>query len=57
MTENELNNGGCVCGAIRYKVCGLPVMVEYCHCYDCRKSGGSAVTVFCWPQERRIRNH
>ena len=45
MTENELYKGGCSCGAIRYGVCGPPVMVEYCHCNDCRKSSGSAVSV------------
>ncbi len=46
MTEDKLYFGGCFCDAIRYQVCGPPVMVEYCHCGDCRKSGGSAVTVF-----------
>ncbi len=46
MTEIELFKGGCRCGGIRYQVSGPPVMVEYCHCVSCRKSGGSAVTVF-----------
>jgi len=45
MTERELFNGGCRCGAIRYRVSGPPVMVEYCHCDSCRRSSGSAVTV------------
>ncbi|MDH3692791.1 MAG: GFA family protein [Gammaproteobacteria bacterium] len=45
MTEKKLYNGGCGCGAIRYQVYGPPVMVEYCHCDDCRESSGSAVTV------------
>jgi len=45
MTETKLFNGGCICGAIRYKACGSPVMVAYCHCDDCRKSGGSVVAV------------
>ena len=45
MTERELYNGGCRCGAIRYRVSGPPVMVEYCHCNSCRRSSGSAVTV------------
>ena len=46
MTENQQFNGACFCGEVRYQVRGFPVMVEYCHCDDCRKSGGSAVTVF-----------
>ena len=45
MTERELFNGGCRCGAIRYRVSGPPVMVEYCHCDSCRRSSGSAVSV------------
>ena len=44
MSEAELYKGGCHCGAIRYQVSGPTVMVEYCHCDDCRKSMGSAVS-------------
>ena len=45
MTERELYNGECRCGAIRYRVSGPPVMVEYCHCQSCRRSSGSAVSI------------
>lgn len=45
MNEKELYNGGCACNEIRYNVSGPPAMVAYCHCYDCRKSSGSAVSV------------
>jgi hypothetical protein len=43
MAIDEMFSGGCACGDIRYRVSGPPVMVEYCHCDDCRKSSGSAV--------------
>ncbi|MBN8829719.1 MAG: GFA family protein [Sphingomonadales bacterium] len=33
--------GGCQCGAVRYKVTGDPVYVALCHCADCRKSAGA----------------
>jgi hypothetical protein len=36
--------GGCQCGAIRYKVTGEPVYVALCHCDDCRKSSGAPMT-------------
>ena len=34
--------GGCLCGAIRYEVKGVPVRTAICHCDDCRKATGSA---------------
>ncbi len=45
MTESKDYEGGCRCRAIRYRVSGPPVMVEYCHCDSCRKSCGSVVSV------------
>lgn len=45
MPESENYEGGCRCGAVRYRVSGPPVMVEYCHCDSCRKSCGSVVSV------------
>ena len=34
--------GGCLCGAIRYRVTGDPVDQTHCHCVTCRKSAGAA---------------
>lgn len=34
--------GGCLCGAVRYKVSGEPVRIVNCHCDDCRKVTGAA---------------
>ncbi|MEL0324829.1 MAG: GFA family protein [Rhodospirillales bacterium] len=34
--------GGCLCGAVRYKVVGEPVRVANCHCDDCRKVTGAS---------------
>jgi hypothetical protein len=34
--------GGCLCGAVRYKLSSLPRAINACHCKDCKKlSGGS----------------
>jgi hypothetical protein len=33
--------GGCHCGAARYKADGEPQHVSVCHCGDCRKSAGA----------------
>lgn len=42
--------GGCQCGAIRYRLSGAPAYVALCHCTDCRKSAGApAVHWTCIP--------
>ena len=35
-------NGGCLCGAVRYRSDAAPVFQLYCHCRDCQKASGSA---------------
>lgn len=32
--------GGCLCGALRYRVTGDPVAATLCHCADCRRASG-----------------
>ena len=34
--------GGCFCGAVRYRLEADPIFVNACHCRDCQKIGGSA---------------
>ncbi|ABM23675.1 MULTISPECIES: GFA family protein [Shewanella] len=41
MTEEFLLEGGCLCGAIRYRLDGEPFDADYCHCRMCQKSTGS----------------
>ena len=39
--------GGCLCGAIRYRVEGTPSSISICHCRSCRlASGAPAVSWF-----------
>ena len=33
--------GGCLCGAIRYRVAGVPSWSTICHCRTCRKAAGA----------------
>lgn len=44
--SDEIRSGGCLCGAVRYRVSGRPLRVGLCHCQDCRKSSGSAYAMF-----------
>ena len=34
--------GGCLCGAVRYRLSQAPSEVWFCHCGQCRKAQGSA---------------
>ena len=42
MTRNE---GGCLCGRIRYATLATPIQVTVCHCKFCQKATGSAYMV------------
>lgn len=33
--------GGCLCGAVRYRVTGEPKLFYHCHCSRCRKASGT----------------
>jgi hypothetical protein len=47
------HEGGCFCGAIRYRVDGAIESVAHCHCNSCRRSSGAAfVTWFTVGRER-----
>lgn len=37
--------GGCNCGAVRYRIEGQPVVVAQCHCRNCQRQSGSAFSV------------
>ena len=34
--------GGCLCGAVRFRITGRIRNIIYCHCSQCRKAQGSA---------------
>ena len=38
--------GGCMCGAVRLRTAGVPQVVVYCHCRDCRASNGAPASLF-----------
>jgi hypothetical protein len=37
--------GGCSCGAVRYRLESAPMFVHCCHCRDCQRQTGSAFVI------------
>ena len=37
-----VQEGGCLCGAIRFSANGQPQAIRHCHCMQCRKGTGAA---------------
>jgi hypothetical protein len=35
--------GGCLCGAVRYRISAEPRSADYCHCRMCRRASGAPV--------------
>jgi hypothetical protein len=38
---SRIHTGRCLCGAIRYKATGRPLVVAHCHCKDCQRGSGA----------------
>ena len=47
MADEEAVNlqGGCNCGAVRYRLSSRPMFVHCCHCTWCQRAGGGAFVV------------
>jgi hypothetical protein len=38
-------DGGCACGAVRYRLTSKPLFVHCCHCLNCQRQTGSAFVI------------
>ena len=42
----QINEGGCLCSAIRFRISGEPIFSSICHCATCRRA--SAAPTVAW---------
>jgi hypothetical protein len=40
-----VREGGCACGAVRYRLTSDPLFVHCCHCLNCQRQTGSAFVI------------
>ena len=41
----SVREGGCACGAVRYRLGSDPLFVHCCHCLNCQRQTGSAFVI------------
>jgi len=51
---DESHEGGCVCGAVRYRVQGHPAVSQVCHCKFCQRRLGTAFATIAYFDERNV---
>ena len=40
-----VREGGCACGAVRYRIASEPMFTHCCHCLNCQRQTGSAFVI------------
>lgn len=51
---NDSHEGGCLCGAVRYRIEGPIESVGHCHCNSCRRSAGAAFVTWLTVERNRF---
>ncbi len=46
MSDGTIEEGGCLCGAVRYRITGPVGDAVHCHCTMCRRSSGAVVVTW-----------
>jgi hypothetical protein len=54
MASSGAQDGGCACGAIRYRLTNTPMIIHACHCRDCQRLTGSAFVLNLWIEREFI---
>jgi len=46
MTEDSAQCGGCLCGAVRYRVSGATLWHAFCYCESCTRAAGAPLVAW-----------
>ncbi len=46
--------GGCLCGAVRYTLTAEPLMCVTCHCKNCQRQAGTALSIIIGVPENAV---
>jgi hypothetical protein len=46
VSADDLHDGGCLCGRVRFEARGRPDHVVHCYCSMCRRQSGAALQTF-----------
>ena len=49
-----MREGGCSCGAVRYRLTDEPMFVHCCHCLNCQRQTGSAFVINALIETERV---
>ena len=52
--SDKIHEGGCFCGAVRYRVSGEPFRANICHCTNCQKRTGSSFGISTYFKEEQV---
>ncbi len=47
--------GSCGCGAIRFEIEGKPKWIAHCHCDNCRRATGAAVSTYVGCEREQVK--
>ena len=50
----ETFEGGCSCGAVRFRLTSRPMFTHCCHCLDCQRQTGSAFVLNALIEANRV---
>jgi hypothetical protein len=51
---NDVREGACLCGSVRYRAKGSPKRVTACHCTFCQRRTGGALSVHVWYNDKSL---